>query len=148
MGVSLTYQNKTPPWAYLMMCAIGRGRGWLMPASSLMMEIVARQSWFGVQSTMGEEWAGRGGWSLEPASVHPDPEESNVAMGDGVFGRNFVYVQDDAPPHTCDTAAFLEQQYVEVMDWPAWSSIHEPNGACLGSNVSLDPRHGWPPLPP
>ena len=37
-----------------------------------------------VQSTMGgEEWAGRGGWSHEPASVHPDPEESNVAMGDG-----------------------------------------------------------------
>ena len=31
----------------------------------------------------GEELAGRGGWSHEPASVHPDPEESNVAMGDG-----------------------------------------------------------------
>ena len=46
-------------------------------------EIVARQSWYGVQSTMGEEWAGRGGWSHEPASVHQDPEESNVAMGDG-----------------------------------------------------------------
>ena len=30
----------------------------------------------------GEEWAGRGGWSHEPASVYPDPEESNVAMGD------------------------------------------------------------------
>ena len=52
------------------------GRGWLMPASSLMLEIVARQSW-------GEEWAGRGGWSHEQASVHPDPEESNVAKGDG-----------------------------------------------------------------
>ena len=25
----------------------------------------------------------RGGWSHEPASVHPDPEESNIDMGDG-----------------------------------------------------------------
>ena len=65
-------------------CAVGKGRCWLMPASSLMMEIVARQSWYGVQSTMGEEWAGRGRWSNEPVSVHPDPEESsNVTMGDG-----------------------------------------------------------------
>ena len=56
----------------------------------------------------------------EPASVQPDPEESNVAMGDGVLGRNFVYVQGNAPPHTArDTAAFLDQQDVEVMDWPA-----------------------------
>ena len=54
-------------------CAVGKGRGWLMPASSLKMEIVARQLWYGVQSTMGEEWAGRGGCSHEPASVHPDP---------------------------------------------------------------------------
>ena len=43
-------------------CAVGKGRGWLMPASSLMMEIVARQSWYGVQSTMGEEWAGWSWW--------------------------------------------------------------------------------------
>ena len=56
-------------------CAVGKGGGWLMPASSLMMEIMACQSWYGVQSTMGEEWAGRGGWSHKPASVHPDPEE-------------------------------------------------------------------------
>ena len=27
-----------------------------------------------------EEWAGRGGCSHEPASVHPDPEQSNVAI--------------------------------------------------------------------
>ena len=67
-----------------------------------------------------EEWVGRGGWSNELASVHPDPEESNIAMAMGVFGRNFVYVQDNAPPHTGrDTAAFLDQQDVEVMDWPA-----------------------------
>ena len=91
-----------------------------------MMEIVARQSRYGVQSTMGEELAGRG-WSHEPTSVHPDPEESNVAMGDGVFGRNFVYVQDNAPPHTArDTAAFLDQQDVEVMDWPARSPDMNP----------------------
>ena len=36
------------------------------------------------------------------------------------FGCNFVYVQDNAPPHTArGTAAFLDQQDVEVMDWPA-----------------------------
>ena len=45
----------------------------------------------------------------------------------GVFGRNFVYVQDNAPPHTaCDTAAFLDQQDVEVMDWPALSPDMNP----------------------
>ena len=45
-------------------CAVGKGRGWLMPASSLMMEIVARQSWYGVQSTMGGgvTWS----WCMEP----------------------------------------------------------------------------------
>ena len=67
-------------------CAVGMGKGWLMPASSLMMEIMARQSLYGVQSTIygGGEWAGRGGWwSHKPTSVHPYPEESNVAMGDG-----------------------------------------------------------------
>ena len=35
----------------------------------------------------------------------------------GVFGHNFVYVQNDAPPYTTrDTAAFLEQQEVGVMN--------------------------------
>ena len=45
-------------------CAVGKGRGWLMPASSLMMDIVARQSWYGVQSTMGGgvSWS----WWMEP----------------------------------------------------------------------------------
>ena len=33
-----------------------------------------------------------------------------------------MYIQDDAPPHTArDTASFLDQQDVEVMDWPAHS---------------------------
>ena len=46
----------------------------------------------------------------------------------GVFGRNFVYVQDNAPPHTArDTAAFLEQQDVEVVDWPARTPDMNPN---------------------
>ena len=40
----------------------------------------------------------------------------------GVFGRNFVYVQDNATPHAArDTAACLDQQDVEVMDRPARS---------------------------
>ena len=46
----------------------------------------------------------------------------------GVFGRNFMYVQGNAPPHTArDTAAFLDQQDVEVMDWPARSPDMNPN---------------------
>ena len=48
-------------------------------------------------------------------------------MGEGVFGRNFVYVQDNAPPHTArDMTVFLDQQDVEVMDWPARSPDMNP----------------------
>ena len=44
-----------------------------------------------------------------------------------VFGHNFVYVQDNAPPQTArDTEAFLDQRYVEVMDWPARSPDMDP----------------------
>ena len=44
-----------------------------------------------------------------------------------VFGRNFVSIQDNAPPHTAhDTAASLEQHDVEVMDWPARSLDMNP----------------------
>ena len=35
----------------------------------------------GCNPPLVEVWAGRGGWSHEPASVHPDPEKWNVAMG-------------------------------------------------------------------
>ena len=45
-------------------CPVGKGRGWLLPASSLMMEIVVPQSWYGVQSTMGERV--RWSWWMEP----------------------------------------------------------------------------------
>ena len=34
-------------------CHVGKGRGWLMPASSLMMEIVARQSWMDPWTSIG-----------------------------------------------------------------------------------------------
>ena len=44
-----------------------------------------------------------------------------------MFGRNFVYVQDNAPPHTArDTTAFLEQQDAGVMDLPARSRDMNP----------------------
>ena len=43
-----------------------------------------------------------------------------------VFGRNLVYVQDNAPPHTArGTAAFLDQRGVEVM--ASSESRHELN---------------------
>ena len=45
----------------------------------------------------------------------------------GLFERNFVYVQDNAPPHTArDTASFSDQQHVEVVDWPAQSPDMNP----------------------
>ena len=45
----------------------------------------------------------------------------------GLFGRNIVCVQDNAPPHTTlDTAASLDQQDVEFMEWPAWSQDKNP----------------------
>ena len=44
-----------------------------------------------------------------------------------MFGLNFMYVQDNAPPHTArDTAAFFDQQDVEVMDWQARSPNMNP----------------------
>ena len=43
-----------------------------------------------------------------------------LSWATGVFGCNFVYVQVNARPHAAlDTAAFLDQQDVEVMEWPA-----------------------------
>ena len=46
--------------------------------------------------------------------------DSMLPWATGLFGRTFVYAQDNAPPHTArDTTAFLVQQDLEVMDWPA-----------------------------
>ena len=45
----------------------------------------------------------------------------------GVFIRNYVCIQDNALSHTAhETAAFLDQQDVEVMDWPARSPDMNP----------------------
>ena len=45
----------------------------------------------------------------------------------GVCGHNFVYIQDNAPLHTArDTVAFLDQQDVKVMYWPARSPAMNP----------------------
>ena len=59
--------------------------------------------------------------------------------------RNFVYAQDNAPPQTArDTAAFFSGCWDHRL--ASSESRHEPNSAGLGSNVSLDMRHGWPPF--
>ena len=58
---------------------------------------------------------------------HPGTQDIRLPWATGVFGRNFAHVQDNAPPHTaCDTAAFLDQQDVEVMDWSARSPDMNP----------------------
>ena len=46
----------------------------------------------------------------------------------GVFGRNFVLVQDNAMPHRAlNTTTFLIQQEAEVLiDWPTQSPDKSP----------------------
>ena len=70
----------------------------------------------------------------------------------GVFGRNFVYVQDNALPHTArDTAAFLDQQDFEVMDWPARSSVQTWTQLSMFGIKCQSGSETWmtpPPLPP
>ena len=98
--------------------------------------------WFGLPSTMvgGVNW-----WNwMEPSTTKATSGFSVIllctSLGDGRFGRNFVNVQDNATPHTaCDTTVFLAQQYVEVMDWPAWI----PDTMNM-YGTSLDLRHEWP----
>ena len=77
-----------------------------------MMEIVACQLWYGVQSTIG--------WMSELVVVDGVMNRHQyiqilrnqmLPWVTGVFGCNFVYVPDNAaPPYTArDTAAFLDQ---------------------------------------
>ena len=50
-----------------------------------------------------------------------------LSWATGMFGLKFMYVQDNAPPHTTrDTVAFFDQQDVEVMDWQARSPNMNP----------------------
>ena len=54
------------------------------------------------------------------------PRNQMLPWATGVFGRNFVHVQDNALPHTAhDTAAFLNQEDVEVMDCPDMNPIEQ-----------------------
>ena len=53
--------------------------------------------------------------------------DSMLPWATGVFSRNFVYVQDNATPHTAhDMRDFRSQQGVKVMDWRAWSPDMNP----------------------
>ena len=45
----------------------------------------------------------------------------------GVFGRNFVCVHNNAPPHTArNIAVFFDEQDVKFMHWPALSPDMKP----------------------
>ena len=57
----------------------------------------------------------------------------------GVFGRNFVYVQCLAPYSMWHGSLFGPTGCWDH-GLASSESRHEPNWACLGSNVSLDPR--------
>ena len=75
-----------------------------------------------------------------------------LSWATGVFECNVVYVQDNAPPHTSrDTAAFLDQQDVEVRSWTGqlwvqtWTQLSMFGIKCQsGSETWMTPTH----LPP
>ena len=53
--------------------------------------------------------------------------DSMLLWATGVFGRNFLYVQNNATPHTTRSmTVFQAQQDVEVMGWPARSPVMNP----------------------
>ena len=55
------------------------------------------------------------------------PRNQMLPWATGVFGRKFLYIQDNALPHTArEMAAFLDHQDVEVMDWPTRSPDMNP----------------------
>ena len=98
-------------------CVGDKAQGWSMPALRQLMAIGARQSWSEEQSIMTEEQPGQTGWDNEQASLLPGSDGSHAAIDEGVFGRNFVSVRDNAPPHAAnDTVAFLDKNKLEVMD--------------------------------
>ena len=119
----------------------------LIDAPSLMMEIVACQSSCGVQSTMGGgvSWS----WLMEPWTGIGTSRSWGIKCCRGRRGCLDV---------TCVHPIQCPAPYCKwhgSLFGPTWcwghglassESRHEPNWACLGSNVSLDPRHGWPPF--
>ena len=108
-------------------CDVGKGRGWLMPASSLMMEIVARQSWYGCNPPWGRSELVVVNGAMNLHRYIQILRNQMLPWTIGVFGRNFVYIQDNALPHTArDSSAFLDQQDVKLMDWPDWSLDMNP----------------------
>ena len=127
-------------------CTVGKGRGWMMPASSLMMEVVTRQSWYGVQSTMGGgvSWP----WWMEPWTGICTSRSWGIKCcygRRGCFDISLCPRQCPAPYSTWHGSLFGPTG-CWAHGLASSESRHEPNWACLGSNVSLDPRHGWPPF--
>ena len=94
-------------------CAVGKGRGWLMPVGSLKMEIMVCQSWYGVQSTRGGGGGGGGELVVVDGAINRHRyiqilRNKIFPWATRMFGRKFVNVQDNTPPHTAsDTAAFF-----------------------------------------
>ena len=68
------------------------------------------------------QWIGGVGWILNRQHYFSLLRDSMLAWATGVFRWSFVYVNDNAMPHTaCGTTAFLEQQDVEDLYWPPQS---------------------------
>ena len=124
-------------------CAVGKGRGWLMPASSLMMEIVARQSWYEVQSTMGcgVSWP----WWMEPWTGIVTSRSWGIKCCHGRLDVTLHTSKKCPDPSSTLHGSIFGPTGCWGHELASSESRHKPNWTCLGSNISLDPRHGWPP---
>ena len=74
-----------------------------------------------------------GGWGNEVTldsgtmNRHRYIQDHMLPWARGVFGRNFVFGQDDAAPYVArDSLAYLDQHDVEVMDRSAMSPEMNP----------------------
>ena len=109
-------------------CAVGKGRGWLMPASSLMMAIVALQSWHGVQSTMweGVTWS----WWLELwTGIGTSRSWGIKCCHERRWCLDVTLWTSKTMPHPIQQMTrqpFFNQQDAEVMDCPARSPDMNP----------------------
>ena len=123
-------------------CATVNGRDWYMHALNPGAITVPLQAWYGVHHGEGSELVVLGGTLNRQRHIR-FLRDNMLPWATDVFGWNFVYVQDNATPHTAgDTTAFLAQQHVLASS----ESRREPHWACLGPNEGLDPRNGWPSL--
>ena len=113
-----------------------------------MIDAFVQPNGMGCNPPWGEEWAGRGGWSHEPASVHPDPEISNASL----WRRGCLDVTLCTPKTMPRPIQYARRQPIWtnriLRSWTGqfgvqtWTQL-----SMFGIKCQSDPRHGWHPLP-